>query len=144
MASTSCGVFKKLALRSSSLVTSMISVALAKTDTTCYYFAVTSNDPEHSYAIAEVAGEYLIEEYKAKTVYAISFARIDDPIGPTDRNSKNIVRNALIGFVGGLLFSLILVFVMSRFDVVIRTRDKLEDAFDIPILGIIPRLELEN
>lgn len=128
---------------SESQITSMMNVALVSNDTTCYYFTVVSNNPEHSMAIADVAGQYLVEQYKEKTMYAVSIQRIDDPLIPASRNSKHITRNALIGFAGGFLFALILVFVISRFDVVIRTRDKLENAFDIPILGVVPRLELE-
>jgi len=122
----------------------MMSVTLTSQDTTCYYFSVTYSDPEIAKKVADVAGELLVEEYKDKTVYAVEIARIDDPVVPKSTNSKNVVRNAVIGGAGGLFLALILVFVLSRFDVVIRTRDKLEETFDIPILGVIPRLEVDN
>ncbi len=129
---------------SASQIKSMMSVTLTSTDTTCYSFSVTSSDPKHSHAIAEVAGQLLVEEYKNKTVYAIEIYRIDDPVVPKSPNSKNVARNALIGFAGGFLLSLIFVFILSRFDIVIRSRDKIEENFDLPILGVIPRLEIDS
>lgn len=125
-------------------IASMMSVSLVNSDTTCYYFSVTTGNAKHSQIIADIAGEFLKDQYLENTKYAIDITRIDDPQAPLSRNSKNVMRNTLIGFAGGLLFSLVLIFVLSRFDIVIRTRDKLEDSFDIPILGVIPRLELEN
>lgn len=119
----------------------MMTVTKIGSETTCYYFSVTSSDPELSAVVATVAGELLIEEYEALHKYAITIGRIDDPTVATSPNSKNIVRNALIAFVAGLLLSMIAIFIISKFDVVIRSREMLEDNFDLPILGIIPRYE---
>ena len=125
-------------------VKKMMSVSLSGQDTTCYYFSVTANSPEYAEAVADVAGQLLVHEYQEMTKYAINIERIDDPVLPTAKDSKNVVRNGIIGLAAGMLLSMVLVFVISRFDVVIRGRDKVEDSFDIPILGVIPRLEIEN
>ena len=61
-----------------------------------------------------------------------------------NKDNKNVLRNAVIGFAAGLFLSMILVFVANRFDVVVRNRDKIEENFELPILGVIPRLEIEN
>ncbi|MBQ8583194.1 MAG: hypothetical protein IJ488_01110 [Clostridia bacterium] len=118
----------------------MMKVVLSGENTTCYYIRVTSDDPEISQAIAEVAGKLLVEDYK-ETKYAVTIDLKDDPALPTSPDSKNVVRNAVIGFAGGFLLAALAVFVISKLDVVVRSREKLEDNFDMPVLGVIPRLE---
>lgn len=128
---------------SASSIRKMMKVTLSNDETTCYFFSVTSGDPTLSWQVAEIAGELLIGEY-GKTKYAIEITEIDDALVPTSPNSKNALRNAVIGFAGGLVVSLLVVFIASRFDIIIRTREKLEENFDVPILGVIPRLELND
>jgi len=128
---------------STGAVKNMMSVSLSGQDTTCYYFSATAYEQEHAKAVAEVAGNLLVEEYQEMTKYAINIRLIDDPT-EAKKDSKNVVRNAVIGFAAGMFLSLVLVFVVTKFDVVVRGRDKIEDHFDLPILGVIPRLEVEN
>lgn len=125
-------------------VKKMMKVSLSGTDTTCYYFEVTTSTPTRAQAIADIAGQLLVEEYKDKTVYAIEIARIDDPVLPDKPDSKNEIRNAVIGFAGGFLLSLVAIFVFSKFDTVVRTKEALEDNFDLPILGVVPRIEADK
>jgi len=125
-------------------IRSMMRVSLGNSDTTCFYFSATSTDPEIAVAVAQVAGQLLVTEYDENMNYAIKIIGLEDPELPTSRDSKNVVRNAIIGFVGGFIASALVVFVWSRFDILIRSKDKLEDSFDIPILGVIPRLESAN
>ena len=56
--------------------------------------------------------------------------------------SKNIFTNALIGVLIGAVVSMLGIFVYSIFDVVIRDKKKLEDNFDFPVLGVIPRYDV--
>lgn len=125
---------------STNYIRSMMRVSLGSSDTTCYYFSATSTDPELANDVARVAGQLLIDSYK-ETKYAIEFKILEDPELPTARDSKNVAKNTIIGFAGGFLVSALVVFVLSRFDVLIRSKEKIEDNFDIPILGVIPRLE---
>lgn len=122
----------------------IMSITKIGNDTTCYYFAVTSEDPALSFAVAEVAGELLIEEYQKIHNYAIIITRIGDPVLPTAPNSKNIARNAIVAFVAGMLISMLGIFVISKFDVVIRSKEIIEENIDLPILGTIPRLDSEE
>ena len=125
-------------------VKKMMSVSLSGQDTTCYYFSVTAFSPVYAHAVCDVAGQLLVQEYQEMTKYAINIEKIDDPAVPVNKDSKNIVRNGVIGFAAGLFLSLVLVFMANRFDVVIRSRDKIEENFDLPILGVVPRYEIEN
>ena len=112
-------------------------------DTTCYYLSVTMSDPALARVISDVAGALLIERY-AETKYAIVINKLDTPILPTSPNSKGTVKNAVIGFLGGMVISMLGIFLFSTFDVIVRSREKLEERFDIPIIGVIPRLEIDN
>ena len=64
---------------------------------------------------------------------------IDEPIMPKAPDSKHVVRNALIGFIAGVVVSMVVIFLFDQFDVVIHNKKKIEDNFDIPVLGVIPR-----
>ena len=52
--------------------------------TTCYYLSATTNDPELSYYIADIAGEYFAELFRQMISYAVSIQRIDTPIIPEE------------------------------------------------------------
>lgn len=119
---------------------SAMSVTLCNAETTCYYFNVTTTNNRWSYEIAEVAGELLRQQF-IDMGYAIKIVRIDSPRIASAPDSKNTTRNVVIGFAAGLILSLLCVFFISKFDVVIRSREKLENTFDVPILGVIPKPE---
>ena len=121
-------------------IMNMISVTLSNSETTCYYLSVKSSDPELSRDIALVAGNILTEKFVG-TGYAVKIDRLQTPLAPSAADSKNEVRNALVGFAAGAFITLLVVFVCNRFDIVIRSREKIEDNFDYPILAVIPRLE---
>ena len=121
-------------------IMNMLTITLSGDNTTCYYLAVTSPDAKISLEVAKVAGEHLTEEFKDMG-YAINIKQIETPKEAQAPNPKNTIRNTVIGFAAGFIVSLLVIFIIDKFDVVIRTREKIEDNFDLPILGVIPRLE---
>nr|MBE6545790.1 hypothetical protein [Oscillospiraceae bacterium] len=122
----------------------MIYISKTDDETTCYYLSVTSEDASLSAVIADVAGELLVSEYERMHKYAITITRIDSPIKPSSPDGKGVLRNAFIGGVAGAIITMIFVFVISKLDVVIRSKEKIEQGFDIPIIGIIPHFESDN
>lgn len=118
----------------------MITVSLSGADTTCYYLDATCDDPELAYYIALAAGDHLCELFMDMK-YAIEITRIGSPRLPASPDSKHVVRNAVIGFAAGMIVSMVVVFLLSKFDVIVRSREKLESNFDYPILGVIPKAE---
>ena len=64
---------------------------------------------------------------------------IDEPEMPSSPDSKHTVRNAAIGFIAGVLLSMAVIFIINQFDVVIHDKQKIEENFDLPVLGVIPR-----
>ena len=118
----------------------MTTVTLSNSDATCYNVNVTSTDKKLSYELADVAGRLLEEEF-LDTNYAYAIKSIESAREAEKANSKNVLRNAVIGLLAGALLTMVVIFIYDRFDIVIRTREKIENNFDIPILGVIPRLE---
>ena len=114
-------------------------------EATVFDLSATTKDPALSYDIMDVVYHTLpgvIGDYYEE--YSISIKVIDPPVKDISRNARGTVRNTLIGgFAGGVLAALV-VFVVAKLDFVIRTKEKLEQSFDIPVIGVIPRFEGEN
>ena len=56
-------------------------------------------------------------------------------------NATNVVFDDR-GFAGAVLTALI-VFVVAKLDIVIRSKEKLEQSFNVPVIGVIPRFETD-
>ena len=123
------------------LTTSLISDSLTfrqRGDTTLFTIRVTTTDNKLSYIIAEQVKNALTESKDEDELYVVAH-----PEQPTSPNSKNTVRNTLLGVILGMVLSMAVIFVASILDITVRDRKKLEDSFDYPILGVIPRYEVE-
>lgn len=128
-------------------------IALSKLndDAPAFTIAITTTDAVKSYEIAEVLSSYLVADpatgadapikaFMQASFYRVSMKKIDSPELGTP-NDKGVVTNAIIGFLVGAVVSMVLIYVAAVFDVVIHDRKKLEEHFDLPILGVIPRYE---
>ena len=122
------------------MIKGSMSISLTGDNTTCYN---TTLDPQMSLAIATAAGEILSERL-IKTGYAIKVDCIEVPRLAHNEDSKHVVRNGIIGLLAGALISMLLVFVISKLDVIVRSKEKLETTFDIPVIGTIPSFDEEN
>lgn len=108
-------------------------------ESTVFYVSAVTGDAGLSYAIAEVANEKLpgkIED--VFSTYSIKIKSIDPPRQAISPDGKGAVKKAIIGFIFGAVVSMLAVFVISKLDVVIRSKDKIENNYDIPIIGVIP------
>lgn len=133
------------------LTPSMIApmVAIKKLgDTEIFNLNVTTDDPGLSHAVAVALNKKITDREdglsKMLTYNDVSTSTIDEPVFNGVANSKNVVRNTLIGLVGGALLTMIALYIVSMFDIMIRDRKKLDDNFDIPVLGVIPRFQIEE
>ncbi len=80
---------------------------------------------------------------KTPAFNSVRMDSIEDPqVQP--KNSKGVVSNIIIGFLVGALLSMVVVYIIAAFDVVIHDRKKLEDNFDIPVIGVIPRYDVRE
>ena len=118
--------------------------------TSIFSLAVTTNDSFKSYAISEVIVSFLlpdvvadadapIKNFLPNNYSKINIKCIESPRQVTERNSKGVTTNALIGLLVGGFACALVIYLVHVFDVVIRDRKKLEDHFDIPVIGVIPK-----
>ena len=114
-------------------------------EATVFDLSVISEDPELAYLVSDIVYHTfpnVIEEYFDS--YSISIKVIDTPVKATSPNSKGTFRNAVIGGLAGVVLSMLVIFVISKLDIVIRSKEKIEQGYDIPVIGLIPRFEGDN
>ena len=107
--------------------------------------SVTTEDPILSRAIADsIAYVFTQEDILAYPDDVVKVKILQIAKAPSAPNSRNVLLNTAIGVVIGAVITMTFVFVMNMFDVVIHDKKKIEDTFDIPILGVIPRFLTEE
>ena len=108
--------------------------------------SITTDNPKKSYAIATAVSNTITNEELNLLAYPTDLIEVtvieSADIGVA--NSKNVVRNAFIGFICGAAASMVVIFLYSMFDVVIRDKKRLEESFDFPVLGVIPAFRIEE
>lgn len=116
-------------------------------DTPNFIVSVTSQDPKLASTLAKsvVHGieTYIEGNIITNTLNANVF---EDPLDYDQLapNARNTVRNSIIAFFVGVILAALFVWIHSSFDIIIRSSKKIEDNFDIPILGIIPNHEIAS
>jgi capsular polysaccharide biosynthesis protein len=69
---------------------------------------------------------------------------VDSPRANGASVSQNLKRNLLIGIFSGAMLSVLALWLYSSFDTRIRNRRALELNFDIPVLGVIPKVSSDS
>lgn len=106
------------------------------------YAYVTSESAEFAKSAADAIDLLAYNYVSERCDYKVKISPVDHPLLAETPDDKNVARNAVIAFAAGAIMTMLIIFVLSRFDVRIRSKEMLEQAFDdIPILGVIPRLE---
>ncbi len=103
-----------------------------------YVISVTTTDPVLSFYLASSFEVVAIEFIKLKIPNALPVVSFQSPENTVKPNGKGTVKNALFGFVAGAAVSTVAVVAFSFFDSVVRSKKKLEDNLNAPILGVIP------
>ncbi|MCB8914444.1 MAG: polysaccharide biosynthesis tyrosine autokinase [Thermoleophilales bacterium] len=60
---------------------------------------------------------------------------------PTSKSSPKTGRNTVFGLIAGLVIGLLAAFAAERFDRRLRNPDDVEEAFGLPVLGVVPETE---
>lgn len=72
-------------------------------------------------------------------------ATIIDPAEmPKAPASPNIPKNSIVGAMAGLVLSVLVIFIVDLFDNSIKSAEDIEKNFELPVLGIIPEVELQK
>jgi capsular polysaccharide biosynthesis protein len=114
-------------------------------EATVFDLSATTTDPVMSYDIMDVVYHTLpdlIGDYYKE--YSISIKVIDPPVKEIGRNARGTIKNAFIGGFAGAVLTALVVFIVAKLDIIIRSKEKLEQSFDIPVIGVIPRFETDN
>ncbi|MDD6728084.1 MAG: Wzz/FepE/Etk N-terminal domain-containing protein [Eubacteriales bacterium] len=127
---------------SASALKSMISCGQVE-DTFIFKVSVTSTDPQEAMdianAIAEICPDEIIRIINAGSIQIVDLAKL-----PTTPSSPNLKKNVAIAFLAGFAVSFALFFIKEIFNTTVNDEKDLEKAFDIPVLGTIPRLAPVN
>ncbi len=109
-------------------------------NTEIFYVKVISDNPHHAQLLAnqiatDAPGEIM------DFVEATSVKVIDRATLPKVPATPNVKLNTAIGFLLGLVLSVLLVLLLDMLDVTIRSEEDIRKMTDLPILGNIPFIE---
>lgn len=106
--------------------------------------SLTSTDAEFVLGFTKSFAPLIPSQIKKTIPNALKVEISEYPpqLGPIAPNSKNPVRNAIVAFVAAAVVVITAIWIHAAFDTVIRDKKKIEDNFDIPVLGVIPRQEV--
>ncbi len=105
--------------------------------------SVTSNSPGDSYELASTAAILAPKKIlEMKTANSVSV--VDEAVIPVEASKPNILINTIIGFVLGLGFGYLIVNILELFDNRIKDEDDFLRNYELPILGIIPKIKKEE
>lgn len=116
----------------------------ASSDAPTFTIRVTHTDANTAFVLANIVEDCIRIEITDMEKNDGLVTEVDAPSQPVVPNSKNEVRNAIIAFLAGMLVSAALILIIVLSDVTIRDKKKLEDNFEIPILGVIPFHDVGN
>ncbi len=104
---------------------------------------VTTGNPELSFeiatSVANVIGKGGILAYDA-----VNTKILEEADRPISHDNPKVFLNALIGVAVGAVLSIAVIFILDLLDITIHDKKKIEDNFDIPVLGVIPRYLFEE
>ena len=110
--------------------------------------SVTTSDPKISFAISTSLEELIplvFTKYEPEGTFApIVIQGIPGSVNAIGINPKSTIRDGVIGFVIGGVLSAVGVFVYSLLDTKIRSKKKIVDSFNLPVLAEIPRTRAEE
>lgn len=113
-------------------------------DTEIFDVFFTSKDKELTYKVLSEITVLSQTELQNTIPNASDVRIIDEPQEPTAPDSKHVTRNTLIAFAAGILVTMIVIFLFNQFDIVIHNKKKIEDNFNIPVLGVIPKQNVSS
>ena len=120
-------------------IRSMMSVSQVN-DTEVFAISITSASKDLAYDVLNEIVAFAPEGIRDIVPNALNVKIVEDP-SKAAVNSKNSLRNSVIVFLLAAVASVVVIWISSLFDVVIRDKKKIEDNIDIPILGVIPKQE---
>lgn len=101
---------------------------------------VTTTNPKHSYILADTVAR--LAPYKIMEIENADAVRLIDPATmPENPSSPNKAMNMLIGIMLGLIIGTVMAIVIEYSDKRIKNEEDLKKYYNIPILGVAPKIE---
>ena len=118
-----------------------ISVA-STTGTQILQVTCKNENPEYAKMIADETSRVFINSIKA--LYKIEnltiYAEAEIPLSPSNINHRNDILKFMIG---GFALSIVCIFALNLFDTTIKTKEELENEFNLHVLSTIPVYETQ-
>lgn len=111
--------------------------------TEIFQIRAVSTSPEEAERIANTIVEVLPDKI-SEIMDGSSVRTVDFAVVPSEKCSPNITRYTLIGVLIGLLLSAGIVTLIELLDDQIRDEDYLTQAYDLPVLAVVPDLLAAN
>ncbi len=115
--------------------------ATAVEETPLMRITVVSPNPKEAVLISNVLLE-VAPDKMTNIVDGGSVKIIDRPLEPEFPSSPNILKNTFLGLVLGFILSASIVVLMELLDSRVRDEDQLRNMFDLPVLAVIPEIEV--
>jgi capsular polysaccharide biosynthesis protein len=106
-------------------------------ETQIFSVAITSISPADSLTLASSIEQLAPEELK-RVVATATVTVVDSPSYPSGPSGPNVPLNTMIGALIGLAISIIIVFLIERFDIRIKNEEDLLKNYSLPVLGGVP------
>ena len=101
--------------------------------------SVQTPDPHLSWALASSIAEVVNKGDTLAYPDGVVYTKTIQVATPNQPDSRRVIINTVIGAVVGAVIAMAIIFVSNLMDVTIHDKKKIEDTFDIPVLGVIPR-----
>lgn len=104
---------------------------------------VVDKTPEAAYNLALALATSAPEQI-AEIIEGSSMKVIDTPVMPKSIYKPNYIKNGFLGALLGALFTVVLVVIMFASDDKVKSEKDLEERFAIPIVGVLPDINLTS
>ncbi len=110
-------------------------------ETYLFTFTVTTHDKEASHNIGRIFEE--LAPKKISDITGKDAIKIADSarIASEPANSRNMMRNGVVGFLIGAILSFIVLLIIEVSDIRIKDEDDIIDHYSVPLLGSVPNFE---
>lgn len=125
-----------------SQIRKMVSAASVN-GTEIFQVVVTSDDPEEAKIIADAIA-YLLPKRIGSIIEGTSAKVVDSAVVPANPSSPNYTKNAMMGFVLGLVLTAGLVVVRELLDITIRKEEDINQSCPHPVLAAVPDMEAHS
>jgi capsular exopolysaccharide family len=110
-------------------------------NTEIFRISVSTSKQKDTYQLIEAMqriAPIIIKNYKKTAQISI----VDPASFPASSSGPNIRRNTMIGGLFGLVFSILITFLLAIINVLLQNEEDLKKKYDIPVLGAIPNYNL--